>query len=203
MESSKIRIFQSKTIFSDLGDIRSRSQFGGYSLLADGVMFALIISGDLYLRSTRENEPLFRERGMVPLIYRKRGLDILLRYFKVDDVLWHKSSELIFFARLAIEGMRGDIDNKKKQGTRLKDLPNINVSMERLLWQVGISSLGDLRRKGAKDTYLMLCSIRKNMGLNVLLALEGAIQGYHQAALPVCQRDALIQWFNSQKGKSH
>lgn len=42
----KLRIKQTRTLFSQLGEIKTRSQFGGYSVAADGVMFALILEGE-------------------------------------------------------------------------------------------------------------------------------------------------------------
>ena len=46
------RIEQAKSCFAALGNIAIRSQFGGYGLLADGTMFAVITEGELYLRAT-------------------------------------------------------------------------------------------------------------------------------------------------------
>ncbi|GAB7260441.1 hypothetical protein DZS_18020 [Dickeya ananatis] len=57
------RILQAKTVFSSLGTIFSRSQFGGYSIAADGVIFALVSGGELYLRAARHNEAFFSRRA--------------------------------------------------------------------------------------------------------------------------------------------
>lgn len=63
------RITQAKSCFAALGTITTRSQFGGYGLLAEGVMFAVIAEGELYLRATASMEPAFRARGMVNMVY--------------------------------------------------------------------------------------------------------------------------------------
>jgi DNA transformation protein len=66
-----------------------------------------------------------------------------------------------------------------------------------MLWQVGIENSGDLRLQGACHTYLKLCAIKKkNLGINLLMALEGAILGFHEAALPMESRESLTHWFN-------
>lgn len=59
------RIAQAKACFYALGGITTRSQFGGYGILADGIMFAVIAEGELYLRATEGLESVFRSRGMV------------------------------------------------------------------------------------------------------------------------------------------
>lgn len=84
------RITQAKSCFAALGTITTRSQFGGYGLLAEGVMFAVIAEGELYLRATASMEPAFRARGMVNMVYSKRGVPITLRYYWVDESLWRE-----------------------------------------------------------------------------------------------------------------
>jgi len=160
-------------------------------------MFALVSEGELYLRATTENEKLFSFMGMESLIYRKRGIAISLRYFKVSQSLWEEPERLLALAKSSLDGMLNDISTKKNGDARLKDLPNISLNLERLLWQVGISSSSELRAQGACTTYLKLCSVKPNIGLNVLMALEGAILGFHEAALPHDARILLTQWFIS------
>lgn len=197
INKSKKRISESKQRFASLGNIHSRSQFGGYSLSANGIMFALVSEGELYLRANQENEKIFGLMGMESLIYRKRGIAISLRYFKVSESLWDESERLLGLAKSSLDGMLNDINTKKNGNARLKDLPNISLNLERLLWQVGISTSSELRAQGACTTYLKLCSVKQNVGLNVLMALEGAILGFHEAALPHDARILLTQWFIS------
>ncbi|CBY27715.1 DNA transformation protein TfoX [Yersinia enterocolitica subsp. palearctica Y11] len=77
----------------------------------------------------------------------------------------------------------------------MKDLPNLSASLERLLWKVGIQSAAELKLEGAKCCYLKLRTLRRTLGVNVLLALAGAISGHHCAVLPLMLRSELIEWF--------
>ncbi|WP_431222907.1 TfoX/Sxy family DNA transformation protein [Serratia sp. L9] len=192
---SEGRIEQAKATFATLGKIATRSQFGGYGLLADGTMFAVIADGELYLRATESLEPTFRERGMVNMTYLKRGVPMTMRYYWVDEGLWLARRELLELAWLALCESRKEIKVKKSSNGRLKDLPNIDASMERLLWRAGIQNSYDFRLLGARHTYLKLLQQQKNLGLKILLALAGAMSGYHHAALPNPQREKLTEWF--------
>lgn len=192
---SEGRIEQAKATFAILGKIATRSQFGGYGLLADGTMFAVIADGELYLRATESLEPAFRERGMVNMTYLKRGVPMTMRYYWVDEGLWLASRELLELAWLALCEARKEIKVKKGSNGRLKDLPNMDASMERLLWRAGIQNSYDFRLLGARHTYLKLLQQQKNLGLKILLALAGAMSGYHHAALPNSQREKLTEWF--------
>lgn len=197
---SKKRILQCMELFASLGNIRPRSQFGGYSLSANRVMFALVSDGELYLRASHETEQYFCEQGMERLIYRKRGMAVLLRYFKVNKAQWEKPIALRRMAMLSLQGMQRDIDRRKNnEAGRLKDLPNLTLALERMLWEVGIENSDDLRLQGACVTYEKLCAVKKDLSINILMALEGAILGFHEAALPMASRELLTQWYNHQQ----
>lgn len=200
INQSKKRILQCMELFASLGNIRARSQFGGYSLSANRVMFALVSDGELYLRASHETEQYFCEQGMERLIYRKRGMAVLLRYFKVNKAQWEKPIALRRMAMLSLQGMQRDIDRRKNnEAGRLKDLPNLTLALERMLWEVGIENSDDLRLQGACVTYEKLCAVKKDLSINILMALEGAILGFHEAALPMASRELLTQWYNHQQ----
>ncbi|CND44202.1 TfoX/Sxy family DNA transformation protein [Yersinia pseudotuberculosis] len=192
---SEKRIAQAQVRFGFLGQITIRSQFGGYGLLVNSIMFAVVSEGELYLRANDNVEDLFRASGMANLVYAKRGLPVLLRYYRVDTSLWNDGLRLHHFVRQAYEGAKIDVLSKKGPVVRLKDLPNLSASLERLLWKVGIKNATELRLEGAKCCYLKLRALRRSLGVNILLALAGAISGYHYAALPLIMRSELIEWF--------
>ena len=137
---------------------------------------------------------------MERLIYRKRGMAVLLRYFKVSKAQWEKPRALRQMAMLSLRGMQRDIDRRKNnEAGRLKDLPNLTLALERMLWEVGIENSDDLRLQGACVTYEKLCAVKKDLSINILMALEGAILGFHEAALPMASRELLTQWYNHQQ----
>ena len=51
---------------SPMGAITVRSMFGGHGVYCNGVMFALIANGALYLKADDVNRPKFLERGIRP-----------------------------------------------------------------------------------------------------------------------------------------
>jgi DNA transformation protein len=188
------RISQAVSFFSPLGTVTTRSQFGGYSIAADKVMFGLILDGELYLRGTRQSEHLYMAEGMQKLIYTKRGVPVSLNYYLVNDRLWAKGETLLALAGQALDESRED-RRLRADNLRLKDLPNIGQGIERLLWKAGIQDVESLRNYGAKSTYLKLRAIKKNLSVKVLFALEGALSGRHSAAIPPVQRSELLEWF--------
>lgn len=59
----------------------------------------------------------------------------------------------------------------------LSKLPNIGKTVEEQLLQVGICSVDELVRVGAKGAWLKIQEIDESACINRLMALEGAIQG--------------------------
>ncbi|WJY16227.1 TfoX/Sxy family DNA transformation protein [Pectobacteriaceae bacterium CE90] len=188
------RILQSKCVFAPLGHISSRSQFGGYSIAADQIIFALVSGGELYLRATKHLENYFLALNVPNLIYTKRGMPVPLSYYLVDDRLWDNHEKLLGLARRSLQGARQD-KTARSQCCRLKDLPNLNHDLERLLWKAGIKNIADLHELGAKLSYLKLRTVSQHLSVNILLALAGAICGIHLAALPHGMRNELVEWF--------
>lgn len=194
MKRSNPVVEQSKAQLAALGKIESRTQFGGYALAVEKVVFAYINEDALYLRASEALQHYAAQRPMEPLIYRKRGLPVTLSYYKVDSQLWQDPDQLL---RLSASSLRAAQDEAATRHVliRLKDLPNLSLRMELMLHKVGISSVRLLCETGSRQSWLRLRTVNKDIGLKTLLALEGAILGHHEAALPLAVREELSAWY--------
>ncbi|RPH21712.1 TfoX/Sxy family DNA transformation protein [Buttiauxella warmboldiae] len=192
-KKSYARIHQSKEYLSPLGEISCRSLFGGYSLMVENVIFAMVSKGELYLRACEETEVYFVKRAAQPLLYTKRGRTIKLNYYRVDEGLWNDRQQLLQLSMGTLFSARREKSRQKAQ-KRLKDLPNLTHNLEIMLWEAGIDNVRTLQAFGAKRTWIKLKSMKKGLGVQVLLALAGAIYGIHEAALPAAMRQELVEW---------
>ncbi len=190
---SYARIHQSKEYLSPLGEIGCRSLFGGYSLTVENVVFAMVSEGELYLRACEQTEVYFVKRASQPLLYNKRGRTIELNYYRVDEGLWSDREKLVQLSMDALFSARREKSRQRAQ-QRLKDLPNLTRSLEMMLWEVGIPDVRTLHAFGAKRSWIKLRGVKKGLGVQVLLALAGAICGIHEAALPAATRQELVEW---------
>lgn len=66
----------------------------------------------------------------------------------------------------------------------LSKLPNIGKTVEEQLAQAGIVTADELRKIGAKATWLKIRQIDPSACIHRLLALEGAIEGVKKSLLP-------------------
>ena len=65
-----------------IGPVRARRMFGGYGIFLDGLMFALIADGTLYLKAGPESRGRFLASGLESFTYSKKGKQISLSYYQ-------------------------------------------------------------------------------------------------------------------------
>lgn len=194
------RIHQSLEYLAPLGHIRYRAHFGGYSLSIDDTVFAMVAEGELYLRACEESAPYHAARHAPLLSFQKRGRSVSLNYYFVDESLWRDRPLLLQLSSQSLAAARHEKLQRDNQH-RLKDLPNLSFQLELLLCEAGVKDEKTLRILGAKVCWLRLRQMNKQLGIKVLFALEGAIIGLHEAALPALKRQELIDWYNELSDK--
>lgn len=190
------RIYKSQEYLSPLGDIHHRALFGGYTLAVDDTVFAMVSEGELYLRACEQSAPYCVKHSTVFLTLVKRGRSVLLNYYRVDEGLWLDREKLLQLSSYSLEAARRERNQRDKRH-RLKDLPNLTFQLETLLCEAGITDEETLRSLGAEVCWLRIREINQHLGIKVLFALEGAIEGLHEAALPAPRRRELMEWFNA------
>ena len=116
--------------------------------------------------------------------------------YRVDEGLWQNREKLLQLSSFALDAARKE-RYQRHQRNRLKDLPNLTFQIEVLLMEAGITNEETLRQLGAKTSWLKMRSKNKALSIRVLFALEGAIEGLHEAALPADIRRELMEWFNA------
>ncbi len=80
---------------------------------------------------------------------------------------------------------------------RLKDLPNLRLATERMLKKAGIESVYDLQEQGSVEAFKAIQRTHSNtVGLELLWALEGAINGTHWSVIPQNKREELASLIN-------
>ncbi|MGJ0192493.1 TfoX/Sxy family DNA transformation protein [Pantoea sp. RRHST58] len=194
MKKQHSMVERSRNCLAALGHIESRTQFGGYALAVEKVVFALVNDDALYLRASEALREYAARQPMQPLVFRKRGAEVSLNYYRVDDALWRDTDRLLSLSAASLRTAQQETLARQRP-LRLKDLPNLSLRMELLLHEAGVRSVRHLKELGAKRCWLRLRAINQHIGFKTLLALEGAIEGRHEAALPQTVRAELNEWY--------
>jgi len=82
------------------------------------------------------------------------------------------------------------------QENQLANLPNIGKVFAEKLNEVGISTVQELKAVGAEQAFLRLSAIDNSACINMLYAIEGAIQEIRWHQLPTERKRELLNFFN-------
>src|SRR5215510_10028595 len=105
-----------RDLFQPFGAVTVRRMFGGGGLFADGVMFGLVSSGQIYLKVDATTVTRFERE---PFEYStKNGKRALASYWRLPDRLYDDADELAQWARQARAAARRGATVKPKSAKR-------------------------------------------------------------------------------------
>jgi DNA transformation protein and related proteins len=81
----------------------------------------------------------------------------------------------------------------------LTKLPNIGLTLSEKLKLVGISTPNDLINIGSENAMIKIKTVDKDACINMLFALEGAIQGIRWHSLDKKRKTELTEFYNRLK----
>ncbi|KJY83137.1 DNA transformation protein [Vibrio galatheae] len=188
----------SMRLFEQLGYIKSRSMFGGFGIFADDTMFALVVNDKLHVRADATLANQFKSHGLEPYVYKKRGFPVVTKYFALSEDWAADSSKTLEIARIALSAANKEKQNQSlAKPNRLKDLPNLRLATERMLKKAGIDSVENLEEVGAVNAFKAIQSTHSaDVNIELLWALEGAINGTHWSVIPQSRRQELLTQIN-------
>lgn len=86
--------------------------------------------------------------------------------------------------------------------SQLVDLPNIGKEVAKKLVDVGIGDAESLKEVGSEQAFIRISAIDESACINMLYALEGAIQGIRWHGLSPERKHELKIFFNMLKNSS-
>ena len=96
-----------RELFEQFRPVTVRRMFGGAGIWADGVMFALVFDGAIFLRTDDESVPDFEREGSRPFVYTRakskgRVGRASLSYWRLPERLYDDPDELAAWAARAL-----------------------------------------------------------------------------------------------------
>lgn len=178
--------------FSGFDDISIKTFFGGFSISSKATMFGWIGKSDFYLRGHAYYRELFIESGMQPLSLPSGISTKSLDYYKVSDELFRDREKLHSIVKMVIEYAEHDLSEKNKlKEQRIKELPNMTLSLERLLFSVGIVNIPTFEQVGYLETYYRIKNKKTGISINILFILYASLHRRHVASLAKSKKDEI------------
>ncbi|MGL4224164.1 MAG: TfoX/Sxy family DNA transformation protein [Vibrio sp.] len=184
----------SMRLFEQLGRVKSRSMFGGFGIFVDDTMFALVVNDTLHIRADEASIEKFKQQGYAPYVYKKRGFPVVTKYYALPDNCWSDPASILTEAHTALDVAKVERETQAQtKPDRLKDLPNLRLATERMLKKAGIETVASLQSNGSVAAYKAIQRTHTaEVSLELLWALEGAIEGKHWSVIPQQRRDELL-----------
>ncbi len=172
--------------------------FGGYGIFADEIMFAMVANGLLHIRADKDTTKHFKQQGFRPYIYKKRGRPVVTKYFTITEELWKEQKTILQLALKSLAAAKEERAAKSAaKPTRLRDLPNLRITIERMLKKAGIDSIERLSESGSVNAFNAIRETYAcDVSIELLLSLEGAISGIHWSVIQDKRRKELINQVN-------
>ncbi|PUE08728.1 transcriptional regulator [Limnohabitans sp. T6-5] len=97
-------------LLEGLGPVSARRMFGGHGLYHEGLMFAIVMNQQLYLKVDEQNRPDFEVLGLTPFTYPMKGREVALSYWSAPDAIFDEPAEAVRWARSAWDAaLRGHL----------------------------------------------------------------------------------------------
>jgi len=88
-------------LLNPLGRCSARRMFGGHGLYGDGLMFALVFDGRLYLKVDALSKPDFVAAGCEPFVYSGQNKPIEMSYWTAPEAALESAEDMAPWARRA------------------------------------------------------------------------------------------------------
>ena len=89
-------------LFAGFGPVTIRRMFSGFGVSADGINFALVLRGAIYLRADENSIPRFEAEGSQCFQYEMKGkLRMIASYWRLPERLYDDPDEVTEWARTA------------------------------------------------------------------------------------------------------
>ncbi|NUF50678.1 TfoX/Sxy family protein [Gilliamella sp. ESL0250] len=172
------------TVLSDIEDISIKTFFGGFSVNSKDTMFGWITQKDFYLRGHPDYRSFFIDLGMQPLSITMGMSTKLLDYYKVDEELFKAQEKLVTMVNMVITYTKKELHEKNEiKANRIKELPNMTLSLERLLCSVGIKDVETFQQVGYLSAYYKIKKKKEAISMNILFVLYSSLNRFHVATL--------------------
>lgn len=109
------------------GTVTARRMFGGHGLYHEGLMFAIVMNQQLFLKTDAHNRPEFEALDLKPFTYPMKGKEVALSYWSAPEAVFDDAREAVRWARsawdAAARGQAAQVQAKHKAQARLKTRP--------------------------------------------------------------------------------
>ncbi|WP_428455579.1 TfoX/Sxy family DNA transformation protein [Photobacterium makurazakiensis] len=179
----------------EFGSFEKRSMFGGTGIFISGAMYAIITEHALFLRGGEKLDKQLSHLGCEKFRHIKRSTTAVVNYYDITELYQHNRGQ----CSLLVEESIGISVSEKafktsEKSRRLRDLPNMRLTLERMVKKAGIPDVTSFISLGAVEVYQKVRqSHGKDLDVKLLWMFAGAIDGCHWSLLKDDHKQRLLR----------
>lgn len=189
-------------VMTVLSEYSTKSVFGNVGLFYRGAMFAQINKNKIYLRGGKNLDEKLRILGCLNYVHIKKSSKSKMNYYDVSELVNRDErcvKELVMDSYRVAYREQQHQDREKL--SRIKSLPNLNQTIERMLKRCGIMTIEDLRCYGAIVSYI---KIKHHYGMvdnnfELLWKLHGALNHIYWEVIDEGDKKELITLYRKRQ----
>ncbi|ORT50011.1 hypothetical protein ST37_08760 [Vibrio sp. qd031] len=160
--------------------IKFKAMFGGIGLFYHRAMFVLIDQHRVYLRGGGALNATFERYFCKRFMQVKKTVCVTVDYYDVTDIFKKDRALFVLLESLSKHQSRIDKVGVKHREKRIRDLPNMRLTLERMITKSGVSDLESFRALGAVEVFRRVeAQYGQQVNDTLLFKFAGALQGVH------------------------
>ncbi|MGF1755061.1 TfoX/Sxy family DNA transformation protein [Vibrio makurazakiensis] len=176
------------------GEYQKRSMFGGIGLFQNEAMFALVSEEHLFIRGGSTLDKKLTLLNCEKYKHVKKQTTATVNYYDITELFCSQSSDLDAIIRLSIDNsIQQRSFQKSSASRRLRDLPNMQLTLERMVKKAGVDDVATFMQLGAPTVFSKVRSAYGNdVDVKLLWKFAGAIDGIHWKLLQEPRKQQLL-----------
>ncbi len=160
--------------------------FGGIGLFREDAMYALLTNERIYIRGGKELDDRLAALGCEKYRHVKKQTVATVNYYDITALYADNYQGLDEIVGSSIQlAVSQRIVNKKSANRRLRDLPNMQLTLERMVKKAGVEDVDTFIELGAPEVFNKVCEISVS-SLFCLLPWSLSSLSSSSRSCPVC-----------------
>lgn len=180
---------------SQFGETEKRSMFGGTGFFVQGAMFALLKNERIYLRGGNEFTDKLIEKECKKFVHVKKSSTAIVNYYDITDLYERNANDLDAFVRKSLDNSVAEKEYRdSKLNKRLRDLPNLRLTIERMLKKADIENVDTFFSLSPEEIFRKVQEAHGyNVDIKLLWMFAGAQTGMHWTLLSEDVKQQLLR----------
>jgi len=180
---------------SKFGSFQKRSMFGGTGLFQDEAMFALLSANKIFIRGGDQLDKELTQLGCEKYRHVKKQTTATVNYYDITEMFEARNSRLDELLQQSIDFSVSERNFKRSAANRrLRDLPNMQLTLERMVKKAGIDDVETFLELGAPAVFTKVKQAYGNdVDVKLLWKFAGAVDGVHWKLIQEPRKRELLE----------